>query len=58
VLVEGAAGDGGCAGDVGDRGAGVAVFGDCLGDPGDQPLALIVGDELARQAVPARREAG
>ena len=46
------------AGDVGDRGAGVAVLGDRLGEAGDQPLALVVGDELTRQAVPSRREAG
>ena len=57
VLVEGAAGDGGGAGDVGDRRARVAMLGDRLGDPGDQALALVMGDELARQAVAPRRQA-
>jgi hypothetical protein len=46
------------AGDVGDRGAAVAVFGNRLGEPGDQPLALVVDDELPRKPVPARRKAG
>ena len=58
VLVEGAPRDRRVAGDVGDRRAGVAVFGDRLGEAGDQPLALVVDDELARQAVPARGQAG
>jgi hypothetical protein len=42
-------------GDVGDRRARVAVLGDRLGDPGDQPLSLVMSDELARQAMSARR---
>src|SRR5207253_1174682 len=56
VLVEGAPGDGRVAGDVSDRGAGVAVFGDGLGQSRDQALALVAGDELPRQAMPSRRQ--
>ena len=58
VLVEGAPGDGRVAGDVGDGCPRVAVLGNRLGEAGDQALALVVGDELARQAVPAGGKAG
>ena len=54
VLVKGAPGDRRVASDVGDGRARVTVLGDRLGEAGDQPLALIVGDELAREAVAAR----
>ena len=55
VLVEGAPGDRRVAGDVGDRRPRVSVFRYRLGQARDQPLALVVGDELARQAVTPRR---
>jgi hypothetical protein len=40
---------------MGDRRPRVSIFGNRLGQPGDQPLALIMGDELARQTVAPRR---
>jgi hypothetical protein len=46
------------AGDVSDGGAGVAVFGNRLRETCDQALALVPGDELARQAMAARGKAG
>jgi hypothetical protein len=55
MLVEGAPGDRRVAGDVGDGCPCVAVFSDRLGEAGDQPLALVVGDELAWQPVPSGR---
>ena len=57
VLVEGAAGDRGRSGDVGDRGVVVALLGDGVDEGGDDPLALVAGDELARQAVTAGGQA-
>jgi hypothetical protein len=53
VLVEGAARDRGRLGDVGDRGRVVAALGDGVDQCGDDPLALVLDDELARQAVAA-----
>ena len=53
VLVEDAAGDLRLLGDVGDRHRLVAVLGDRGGEAGDQPLALVVGDLLAAEAVAA-----
>jgi hypothetical protein len=57
VLVEGAAGDRGRFGDVGDGGGVVAALGDGVDQGGDDPLALVLLDELARQAVPAGGQA-
>ena len=57
VLVEGAAGDLRRLGDLADRGRVVAVLGDRLDDAVEQPLALVLGDEGARQAVAPRRQA-
>jgi hypothetical protein len=57
VLVEGAAGDRGGLGDVGDRGRVVAALGDGVDQRRDDPLALILGDELAWQPVPAGGQA-
>ena len=54
VLVEGAAGDRRGTGDMGDGRSRVAVLRARLREPGDQPLALVVNDELAWQAVAAR----
>ena len=56
VLVEGAAGDLRRGGDTGDRGRVVAVLGDRLDHAVEQPLALVLGDEDARQAVAAGRQ--
>ena len=57
VLVEGAAGDRGGLGDVGDRGRVVAALGDRVDQRRDDPLALVLLDELARQAVAAGGQA-
>jgi len=42
---------------VGHRGRVVAALGDGVDQRGDDPLALVLDDELARQAVPAGRQA-
>ena len=51
VLVEGAPGDRGGLGDVGDGRRVVAALGDGVDQRGDDPLALVLDDELARQPV-------
>jgi hypothetical protein len=57
VLVEGAPRNRGRLGYVGDGGRVVAALGDRVDQGGDDPLALVLDDELARQAVPAGRQA-
>src|SRR3954470_6478029 len=56
VLVEGAGGDAGAFGDVGDRGAVVAELGDGADQRGEEALALVALDELGWQPVAAVRQ--